>query len=66
MQTQGAKVGGVFGLFKRESEEWGVDPGSPISNFLCKPLNAQCPVPAGFYAAALWNKGRCCTRPHAQ
>lgn len=39
-EAQGAKVRGVFGLFKLESEEWGVDPRSPISNFLCKPLNA--------------------------
>lgn len=46
---QGAKVGGVLGLFKHESEEeGGRSPRSPISNFLCKPLNTQCPFPAGF------------------
>lgn len=65
LQMQGARVGGGVGLFKHESEELGVDPRSPISNFLCKPLNTECPVPAGFYATALWNKGRYCMRPHA-
>jgi hypothetical protein len=59
---QKAKVRGVLGLFKHESEE-GVDPRFPISNFLCESLSTLLPILQPLMHAALKNKGRYCMGP---